>query len=610
MARLFLRITVRVCWCKMEPEPEPEPEPETDQAVGSTESPPADVVTGRDFFLLLPFEVRLHILSLLDGGDAAALLRIGRVCRWVRDAVRSAIRRVQMTPVQRARLEELREEDQSAAFCGAPAPCGADLSRFSLFGFLQDCPALEVLDLDHGAQTGSSLDGGLEQPCDKLRALRAVDAGLRVDQCLSLSFTHLPALQALDLSRNPIGDRGLNVLLMTDSVRHVKWLVLQDCDLNGDVGNGRDLPACTHLDLSGNPISEGMANGLPVLAPVLATLLLGGCSNVTFLDLSACVALEKVSVKCMKSLEGLVLPPRQISTLDLVGLPHVCAHDLATLLEQQHGDRLSSLLLAESMIDAETVQSLRVVFPSLTNLDIRWCESLGGQPEQALVGLLGTEGSAVAPLSTLLCRCLPLIDDAIGAFVTTAAAAHGGCMIRQLDVGRCDALTDSSLSILAEWALQLTHVNLEWLYHVTDQGVRRIIRRCTNLQFLCVCPSVSHPLSLSARLPPSGSMLSVRLCICHCVWLPDCLSVCLSVYLSVCLSVCLPVCLSQEIGGLQASHGVLLKLFLTLTFLCLDPLYTARVYVCRRKYCHCQKFRQDGQNRGVRAAGILQLPSW
>ena len=136
------------------------------------------------------------------------------------------------------------------------------------------------------------------------------------------------------------------------------------------------------------------------------------------------------------------------------------------------------------MIDAETVQSLRIVFPSLTNLDIRWCESMGHQPEQALVSLLGTQGTAVAPLSSLLCRCLPLIDDAIAVFVRTSAAAHGGCMLRQLDVGRCDALTDSSLNILAESACELTHVNLEWLYHVTDQGVRRIIRRCTNLQFL------------------------------------------------------------------------------------------------------------------------------
>jgi hypothetical protein len=48
----------------------------------------------------------------------------------------------------------------------------------------------------------------------------------------------------------------------------------------------------------------------------------------------------------------------------------------------------------------------------------------------------------------------------------------------------CDALTDASLSILAEWALQLTHLNLEWCYHFTDQGVRRVIQRCTNLQFL------------------------------------------------------------------------------------------------------------------------------
>ena len=325
---------------------EPEPEPEIDHSMITTDSP------GRDFFLLLPFEVRLHILSLLDGGDAAALMRIARVCRWIRDSVRSAIRRVHMTPKRRARLEELREEHQSATFCGAPAPCGADLSRFSLFGFLQDCPALEVLDLDRGAQTGSSLDGGLEHPCAKLRALRAVDAGLRADQCLCLSFTDLPGLRSLDLSCNSIGDRGLNVLLAADCVRHVERLVLQDCDLQGNVGNGRDclLPECTHLDLSGNPISEPAANSLPVLAPVLETLLLGGCSNVTSLDLGACVALEKVSVKCMKSLESLVLPPRQISTLDLVGLPQLCAQDLGKLLEQQHGDQLSSLLLAVSTV--------------------------------------------------------------------------------------------------------------------------------------------------------------------------------------------------------------------------------------------------------------------
>ena len=403
------------------PEPEPEPEPEDQHGL----------------FALLPLDVRVHILSLIEGGDAAALLRTARTCRWMRDAVRAATRRVHLTAGRRERLEALREEDRSAAVCGEAPPCGADLSRFSLFGFLQDCPALEVLDLGQGAETGSSLDGGLAQPCVALRALRAVGAGLRADQCLCLSFTEFPALRALDLSRNAIGDRGLNVLLMTQqSVRRVERLVLQDCELCGGVGNGTDclLPACTHLDLSGNPISELFANALPAVAPALTTLMLGGCCEVTALDLSDCARLDKVSVKCMKALEELVLPPAQIITLDLVGLPQLCAEAISTLLEQQHGDKLSSLLLAESMADAPTVRTLREVFPALTNLDIRWCEQLGDAPEQALLGLLATEGAA--PLSSLLCRCLPLIDDAVGAFVTTSAAGQAGCTLRQLDVGR------------------------------------------------------------------------------------------------------------------------------------------------------------------------------
>ena len=86
------------------------------------------------------------------------------------DSARTAIRRVRMTPARRARLDALREEDRFAAVFGAPR---TDLSRFSLFGFLQDCPSLEVLYLDRGAETGSSLDGGLE-PCAALRALRSM----------------------------------------------------------------------------------------------------------------------------------------------------------------------------------------------------------------------------------------------------------------------------------------------------------------------------------------------------------------------------------------------------------------------------------------------------
>ena len=459
----------------MEMEPEPEPEPPS--------------------FALLGLDLQIKILGLVEGGDGAALLRASRTCRWFSTAALAAIRRVQITPERRRRLEVLREEDQAAAASGEGPPAGADLSRFTLFGLLQSCPSLEILDLGQGGEIGSSLDSDcrrLEAPCAALRALRAVGCALRADHCLSLAFTALPALTVLDLSRNAISDRGLNVLLM-GNLKGVERLVLADCDINGGVGgfagssssassgpaaaSDCPLPACTHLDLSGNPISESFANEIPALCPSLETLLMGGCCEVYDLDLTPCQRLTRVSVKCMKALESLLLPPQQIRTLDLVGLQFE-AESIRLLLEQQHGDELQTLLLAESMADADTVASLRDAFPSLINLDLRWCEQIGDEPEAVLLTLLSAPGHV--PVESLLCRCLPLTDDALGALT----AGVNGCLLRQLDVGRCDALTDATLGYLAEWACQLTHLNLEWCFHFTDAGVRRVMQRCTHLQFL------------------------------------------------------------------------------------------------------------------------------
>ena len=54
----------------------------------------------------------------------------------------------------------------------------------------------------------------------------------------------------------------------------------------------------------------------------------------------------------------------------------------------------------------------------------------------------------------------------------------------QLDVGRCDELTDASFLRIAKTATHLTHINLEWCFHVTDNGAGALLRRCPQLRFV------------------------------------------------------------------------------------------------------------------------------
>ena len=95
----------------------------------------------------------------------------------------------------------------------------------------------------------------------------------------------------------------------------------------------------------------------------------------------------------------------------------------------------------------------------------RWCETID---ESAMGAILHGGENATGSLRVLQCRCLSsaMTQDAM------SNIRHMGQLAR-LDLGRCDELTDTAMSTLADAVPALTHVNLEWCTEIT--GARALL---------------------------------------------------------------------------------------------------------------------------------------
>jgi hypothetical protein len=224
----------------------------------------------------LPADLRQQVLLFASEGgtDATALLRIGRTCRWMREAAWAAIRCVK---IDSALLEEhfgeksreaaaqadgTSEQGQRAPLAGAALRTAAAYYarlasqqpwqlHVTMTGVLSRCEHVQTIDLGFGGAWGDASLAALGMRSD-LRTVRARDATVDASDCALLAAVgdRLPALTDLDLSSNDnIGGCGFDAL--QGVLCRIVRLGLADCGISFRAAAEFTavLPCCTRLDL-------------------------------------------------------------------------------------------------------------------------------------------------------------------------------------------------------------------------------------------------------------------------------------------------------------------------------------------------------------------------
>jgi hypothetical protein len=256
----------------------------------------------RDYISALPLELRVQILSHSGsdsgslnsgdgGGEAVALLRLSRTCRWMARAARVAIRSVRLdsgalaSRCERSAAQALDEADAGAAAGAFDEGLHAKALRLqaaaedmpwmealSVWRVLDGSPHIEHIDLGFGGSFGDAAEiadhnlmaAGVEedglQPTEgscslggssssaaaaalgggfgcceraRLHTLRACEAGMGAPDCsrLACRALQLPALTVLELSQNRIGCHGVAALRAGGVLQRLRRLGLADTAL-------------------------------------------------------------------------------------------------------------------------------------------------------------------------------------------------------------------------------------------------------------------------------------------------------------------------------------------------------------------------------------------
>ncbi|XP_072312426.1 NACHT, LRR and PYD domains-containing protein 12-like [Eucyclogobius newberryi] len=233
-----------------------------------------------------------------------------------------------------------------------------------------DQSPLRKLDLRGSWLQDSGLDTlsvGLNSTNCKLESLLLDNCRLTEDSCKMLAqVLERSRLKELDLSRNKIGDEGLQMLCSSLKLpqRELHTLSLTHCELTAEsclsLASVLSSSALTHLDLSYNPIQD---SGLKLLSTILQR------SRLQALRCRCCL----LSADALHSLAP-VLKETQLKELDLSlnKLGDQAVGPLRAILQGSHC--LHTLRLKECELSAEGCDTLRLTLQTnpqnLTQLDL------------------------------------------------------------------------------------------------------------------------------------------------------------------------------------------------------------------------------------------------
>eukprot|EP00698_Gefionella_okellyi_P009721 TRINITY_DN2491_c0_g5_i1.p1 TRINITY_DN2491_c0_g5~~TRINITY_DN2491_c0_g5_i1.p1 ORF type:complete len:712 (+),score=116.18 TRINITY_DN2491_c0_g5_i1:174-2309(+) len=277
--------------------------------------------------------------------------------------------------------------------------------------------------------------------CSTLQVLELFQCG-NVGPVLVEIAPKLRNLTKLSMKLCNVNDSIFEVLGIT---RKLQYLRLSDQTIDdGVLCSLRMSPNLTFVDVSHTNVSDAGVQDLLSMCPNLSTLRLEACPEISdraLLLVSQCTQLLGLHLQASS----------QVSDVGLSAVLQSC-----TLLHD---------LTVPDSCTSDSLQVMQEYSRNLRSLDVSWCEQIDDECVSALA-------ARCCKLTRLSCRKCTIGTEAVGAITRHLTA------LRSLVLTRCETIADSALRGIGDTLTALTHLNVSWVWNLTNDTFVHITQRC------------------------------------------------------------------------------------------------------------------------------------